>query len=67
MAILRSEIQPNLSSGSDTRSTYDCIAQTAADLNEANTAHMGVGSMAYVIATGSVYVKESSGWTALTA
>lgn len=63
MAILRSELQPNLSRGSDTRSTYDCIAQTADDLNEANTAHMGVGSMAYVIETNSIYIKVASDWT----
>lgn len=66
MAILRSEIQPNLSSGSDTRSTYDCIAAAAADLSEANTAHMGIGSMSYVMENSSYYIKTAGGWTLLT-
>ncbi len=63
MAIVRSEIQANQSSGTDSRSTYDCIAETAADLNEANTSQMGIGSMAYVLENGSVYIKTATGWT----
>ncbi len=65
MAILRSETQNNLSSGADTRSTYDCIAKTVADLNEADTAHMGIGSMAYVMENKSFYIKEATSWTLL--
>ena len=66
MAIIRSEIKPNLSSGSDTRSTYDCIAATSADLSDENTSHMGVGSIAFVLETKTMYVKAETGWTCVT-
>ena len=65
MAILRSEIQPNLAI-EDFRSTYDCIVETVADLSEENTGHMAVGSMAYVIENGSTYIKTATGWVSLT-
>lgn len=65
MAILRSEIQPNLAT-EDFRSTYDCVANAVADLSEENTEYMAVGSMAYVIENGNTYIKKETGWVSLT-
>ena len=63
--ILRSEIQPNLAISNGYRSTYDCIAETAADLSEDATEHMEIGSMAFVIEGGSTYIKTATGWVSL--
>lgn len=59
MAILRSEIQANQSNGDDPRSTYDCYAEALEDLNKANTAHMAVGSMAYVREENKDFIKTN--------
>ena len=59
MAIIRSKIQTNQSSGSDTRSTYDCIVETISDLSEEQTKHMGIGSIAYVMNDESIHIRQS--------
>lgn len=59
MAIIRSEIQENQSSGPDTRSTYDCIVETISDLSEEQTKNMGIGSMAYVMDDQSIHIRQS--------
>jgi hypothetical protein len=57
MAILRTE---KIGNDPHFSSCYDILADAVADLAEFPAA--GVGSMAYVLATGKVYVKKASEW-----
>ncbi len=63
MAILNSEVKTN-QANTESRSTYEAIAQNMADL--ANTDYMSVGSLVLVLEDNKVYIKESDNkWTAV--
>lgn len=62
MAILNSEVKTN-QANTESRSTYEAIAQYVADLD--NTDYMSVGSLVLVLEDNNkVYIKESDNkWT----
>jgi hypothetical protein len=61
MAILNSEVKTN-QANTESRSTYEAIAQNVADLD--NTDYMSVGSLVLVLEDNKVYIKESDNkWT----
>jgi hypothetical protein len=61
MAILNSEVKTN-QANTESRSTYEAIAQNVADLS--NTDYMSVGSLVLVLEDNKVYIKESDNkWT----
>lgn len=63
MAIIRSEIQPNLADRSSSKSTYDIIVTSADDdLVEGKTSFMGIGSMAFALNNQKIYIKLNTGW-----
>lgn len=50
-----------------TKNVYDCLCETTTDFTTDTklTTDCGVGSMAYCLADGKVYVKTSTGWGAV--
>lgn len=61
MAVIRKEIQVKRL-GVGEKHVFDCMVESDEDFADAEMNEVGIGSLAYCLADGEVYVKLDTGW-----